>query len=461
MAMETTALPSAPAAQVIGNAFVEQYYQIQHHSPELVYRFYLDSSVLTRPDSNGVMTSVTTMKSINDMICSLGYKNYKAEIKSADAQQSYKDGVIVLVTGCLTGKDNMRKRFTQTFFLAPQDKGYFVLNDVLRYVEETETDNSSKMVNGVEDVPPVSLTPDPEPVHLLDPPNHRQPSSHGEEIPIVEEVVHGSLEDERLVGDERETVVGAESHVNEKHTSENAEPATSVDQEDAPRKSYASIVSSQTKKGPTKIYVPANSRMASAKKQPVNSVAQAPAPESSVPTASSGNLPESKSAQYGADGHSIYVRNLPLNVTVAQLEVEFKRFGPIKQGGIQVRSNRQQGFCFGFVEFEDSSSMNSAIKASPITVGGFQADVEMKRTTTRVGSGRGRFPPGRGGYRNDNFRGRGNFTGGQGYGRNDFVGAREFSGRGRSQGGRGGEGYQQGRGRGGRRGGISQIPDSA
>lgn len=62
MAMETTALPSALTAQVIGNAFVEQYYQIQHHSPELVYRFYLDSSVLSRPDSNGVMTSVTTMK---------------------------------------------------------------------------------------------------------------------------------------------------------------------------------------------------------------------------------------------------------------------------------------------------------------------------------------------------------------------------------------------------------------
>lgn len=40
------------------------------------------------------------------------------------------------------------------------------------------------------------------------------------------------------------------------------------------------------------------------------------------------------------DGHSIYVRNLPLNVTVAQLEEEFKKFGPIKPGGIQVRNNK-------------------------------------------------------------------------------------------------------------------------
>uniref|UniRef100_A0A3Q7ILC8 NTF2 domain-containing protein n=1 Tax=Solanum lycopersicum TaxID=4081 RepID=A0A3Q7ILC8_SOLLC len=59
MAMQTVAQPSA---QVVGNTFVEQYYQIQHHSPESVYRFYQDSSVLSRPDANGVMTSVTTMK---------------------------------------------------------------------------------------------------------------------------------------------------------------------------------------------------------------------------------------------------------------------------------------------------------------------------------------------------------------------------------------------------------------
>lgn len=269
-------------------------------------------------------------QNINDMICSLGYKNYKAEIKTADAQQSYKDGVIVLVTGCLTGKDNTRKQFTQTFFLAPQDKGYFVLNDVLRYAEQVETDNSSEMVNAVKDVAPVPLTPDPgwifcliphfssfyfsncllgffvlilEPVHVLQPPNHRQPSSHAEDIKIVEEVVHGSLENEKVVGDEREIMVGAESHIN-------AEPATSVSREDAPKKSYASIVSSQTKKGPAKIYVPSNSRMAPAKteKQPVKSVAQAPVPESSIHTASGGNASESKDAQY----RGIISKNLSL-----------------------------------------------------------------------------------------------------------------------------------------------------
>lgn len=96
---------------------------------------------------------------INDKICSLNYKNYKAEIKTADAQDSYKDGVIVLVTGCLTGKDSLRRKFTQTFFLAPQDKGYYVLNDIFRYVDENGSDMVPVVDNGVQETPSNSLEP--------------------------------------------------------------------------------------------------------------------------------------------------------------------------------------------------------------------------------------------------------------------------------------------------------------
>lgn len=73
-----------------------------------------------------------------------------------------------------------------------------------------------------------------------------------------------------------------------------------------------------------------------------------------------------------------------------------------------------------------------------------------------VGSARGRFPSGRGGFQNDSFRGRENFSSGRGYVRNDFGGRGDFSGRGRGPGGRSGEGYHQARGRGVRRSGPSQ-----
>jgi len=76
----------------------------------------------------------------------LKYEDYTAEIETADAQESHERGVIVLVTGRLTGNDNVRKKFSQSFFLAPQDKGYFVLNDVFRFLEEKEVTAQARSV---------------------------------------------------------------------------------------------------------------------------------------------------------------------------------------------------------------------------------------------------------------------------------------------------------------------------
>lgn len=68
---------------------------------------------------------------------SLDYCNYKGDISTIDAQDSFDGGVLVLVTGYLHHKDGGKRKFTQSFFLAPQDNGYYVLNDMFRYVEES------------------------------------------------------------------------------------------------------------------------------------------------------------------------------------------------------------------------------------------------------------------------------------------------------------------------------------
>ncbi|KAG8659623.1 nuclear transport factor 2 isoform X2 [Manihot esculenta] len=427
MAVPSAGNPTTPSAQLVGNAFVEQYYHILHTSPELVYRFYQDSSVLSRPDANGVMTSVATMQGINDKILSLNFKDYKAEIKTADAQKSYKEGVTVLVTGCLMGKDNLKRKFAQSFFLAPQDNGYFVLNDVFRYVEDDEpTENHS--VNGIDNTPTVPSVPDSGPSPVPDPPAPDPATSIVEQDEKVDENIDNPVESDKQLINEKEVKVARGSS------------------------------------GPTKVYIPAVAAKVSPKKPESQSVSVAPATEGEASVPSSNGTPESSNLQEEAEGHSIYIRNLPYDMMPAQLEAEFKKFGPIKQGGIQVRYNKQQGYCFGFVEFHSLSSMNSAIQASPMTIGGRQAVIEIKRTSSRaadaVSSGRGRLPSGRAGFHSDSFRSRGNFGGSWGTGRNEFGTRGEFSGRGRSSNGRG-EGYQQGRGRGGRSSGAKHNTNSA
>lgn len=452
---------TVPSAQIVGNAFVEQYYHILHHSPELVYKFYHDSSILSRQEPNGMISSVTTMEAINEKILSLDSKNHKAEIKTADAQDSHQAGVILLVTGCLTGKDNVSRKFTQTFFLAPQEKGYFVLNDIFRYVEENESleNNYSTSVNGINDAPPAVLPSDPEPVHVPDhstfDPATTAPSEeqNGAEVCDPSDNEEGSVIEEEVVNEPQ-----AHQSQNETSAVDCSDPSAAQDE----KKSYASIVK-VTKAATSTIipYAPTRSTHvgpAKSDQQAVGSEKPSAAQDSLPPN---DNVPESYDAH--EEGYSIYVRNLPSNATPAQLEEVFKKFGLIKRNGIQVRSNKQ-GFCFGFVEFESSSSMQNAIEASPITIGGRQAVVEEKRTTTRVvSSSRGRYPSGRGGFRNENFRGRGNFGGGgRGYGRNEFRNQAEFSIRSKGPGGRNVETYRRvDQNENGRQGGMNKNAVSA
>ncbi|XP_071702831.1 nuclear transport factor 2-like [Rutidosis leptorrhynchoides] len=469
MATQAEAPSTTPSVQVVGNAFVEQYYHILHHSPDMVHKFYQDSSFISRPDEDGAMITVTTMKGINDKICSLDYTAYKAEIITADAQESYKDGVVVLVTGYLTGKeDNLRKKFVQSFFLAPQDKGYFVLNDVFRYVDENKpVEDKYVVVEGIDNNQ--TTHPIQDPPQTINSPSPDLASVHIEEAKNVVEEAQILLEETQIVLENEKISVEVEPHPSENNKSVLAESISSSPVDDAPKMSYASILSSQAKKRgpvPAKVYVPATTSKAKPTEteiKPVTTLAQSTPQEVSAPIAASNiSSTDSDNVHDEGDGHSVYIRNLPLNATVPQLETEFKKFGPIKQGGIQVRSNKL-GFCFGFIEFEDASSMQNAIQHSPVVIGDKEVVVEIKRTTTRVGSGRSRISPGRGGFRSDSFRARsGGFNGGRGYGRSEYGGGRgEFSGRGRGPGGRGGEAYnQQGRGRGGRRGGSVQYTSS-
>ncbi|KAI4339400.1 hypothetical protein MLD38_024349 [Melastoma candidum] len=141
MATLANGMDAARDPRAVGNAFVDQYYNVLNQSPHMLHRFYTDISELSRPGLDGEMTSVTSMQGINDKILSMGFEKYHLQILTADAQASHKGGVSsALVTGRLTGEDDIMRTFSQSFFLAPQDNGFFILNDIFRYVEGESTE---------------------------------------------------------------------------------------------------------------------------------------------------------------------------------------------------------------------------------------------------------------------------------------------------------------------------------
>ncbi|TXG57928.1 hypothetical protein EZV62_015757 [Acer yangbiense] len=242
---------SPPGAQVVGNAFVKQYYHILHNSPKLVYKFYPDSSVLSQPDSNGVMTLVTTME---------------AEIKTAYAQNSHKEGVTM-------------------------------------YVEDSEVLDKYP-VNIVDNSHVVPSFSDPgmallyrESARVPDPPAADHTTSHVKEDQNISEEVYEPSEHEIRFLDEKE-VLESQSHEVEKDVSAMVELVPSSAQEDAPKKSYASIVKvTKGSSGPNKIYVPTNTAKVTCKKtenQSLKSTTDASHSETSAPVST--NITESSNA---------------------------------------------------------------------------------------------------------------------------------------------------------------------
>lgn len=87
------------------------------------------------------------MQQIHSLLMSLNLATI--EVKTINSLESWNGGIVVMVSGLVKTKDSIvRRKFVQTFFLAPQDKGFFVLNDIFQFFEDaTVPQHSAPMVS--------------------------------------------------------------------------------------------------------------------------------------------------------------------------------------------------------------------------------------------------------------------------------------------------------------------------
>ena len=98
---------------------------------------------------------------IHNKITSIGFDDCKVFIHSVDAQSSANGGIIIQVIGEMSNHGDPWRKFVQTFFLAEQPNGYFVLNDIFRFLKEEtlEGDGTEEDVHESNTVhEPVSVT---------------------------------------------------------------------------------------------------------------------------------------------------------------------------------------------------------------------------------------------------------------------------------------------------------------
>ncbi|EGZ24021.1 hypothetical protein PHYSODRAFT_481443 [Phytophthora sojae] len=127
-----------PSPSTVGNTFMRQYYHFLAKEPQSLHRFYKAESRWCHGLGSHMEEPIAGQRAINDQILKRGYAGARVDLDagSIDCQNSLGGGVFVLVTGVMTLRSSpVPKPFVQTFFLAVQPKGYFVLNDCLRFLE--------------------------------------------------------------------------------------------------------------------------------------------------------------------------------------------------------------------------------------------------------------------------------------------------------------------------------------
>jgi hypothetical protein len=154
----------------VGWYFVEQYYTTLSRTPERLYLFYNKRSQFVSGQETDKVDVCVGQRAINDKIQELDFQDCKVRVTNVDSQAS-DSNIVIQVIGEISNKSQPHKKFTQTFVLATQTNGYFVLNDIFRYLAEDDEEAEVETHNQPEETQAsqVSAPIDPEPKTLADP----------------------------------------------------------------------------------------------------------------------------------------------------------------------------------------------------------------------------------------------------------------------------------------------------
>ncbi|KAJ9477335.1 Nuclear transport factor 2 [Pseudozyma hubeiensis] len=461
---------SKPAVQPseVGWLFVTQYYTFLNQNPGRLHCFFTKKSTMVHGTEQEESSPCFGQQQIHDKITSLDFQDAKVFVSNVDTQSSASGGILVQVLGELSNNGGAWRKFAQTFFLAEQPNGYYVLNDIFRYLkDEEEIEAEAEAVDealqdeideadkkGVE-VPhtievnnignanavphlPSTSTPskaiesaDSEPVAEQETPQVGAPSAVDEAVATSTAAEPTKADADQIGVDKKVTAVEAdEAPVASKGAQDAAAAAktetapaaasSAPDAAAAPTPAPAAAAPAQPT-GPPKPKTWATLAASDATRWGSNVSTEAKGVSSSRPAAaatsakpaSAGAAPKSATAaSSGASSSpSVYIKNVVADqVTDAALRQALEAFGTVKD--LQIIASRS---C-AFAEFSSVDGARKAAAKGSVAVGksGWNVTIEERRKPAAGGAGGagGARGAGSGGARNGNGVGGGAARGG-------------------------------------------------
>ncbi|KAI8052379.1 hypothetical protein BDF22DRAFT_655903 [Syncephalis plumigaleata] len=133
--VQAASQPTAEAYE-IGWMFVQQYYTFLNKEPGRLHCFYTKKSKMVHGNEGETVNTLQGQKEIHDKITELGFDDCHVLVSNVDSMASLDGGIIIQVLGEMCNRGGASQKFAQTFFLAEQPNGYYVLNDIFRFLKD-------------------------------------------------------------------------------------------------------------------------------------------------------------------------------------------------------------------------------------------------------------------------------------------------------------------------------------
>jgi len=130
---------------VLANTFAKKYYGSFSKEPEVLHKFYKDHSTVTISSTNksGSQDSIQGTMNVQEAFIKLGLNGTKITLSRMNIQQSINGLLFLSIQGVMTSKsDHKSNKFTQSFILARQENGFYILNDIFHLFEDEKVEGS-------------------------------------------------------------------------------------------------------------------------------------------------------------------------------------------------------------------------------------------------------------------------------------------------------------------------------
>ncbi|KAK4661724.1 uncharacterized protein QC763_707110 [Podospora pseudopauciseta] len=405
----------------IGWYFVEQYYTTLSKNPNKLHLFYGKKSQFVAGAEAEVTTVCVNRPNIQERIKQLDFEDSKVRISNVDSQGSA-ENILIQVIGEISSKGAEPRKFVQSFVLAKQPSGYFVLNDILRYIVDEPVEETEAAAEAPVEAPAAT-----------------------EAAPAVEAEAEPAAEPEVPVEEPPKDPAPTPAAPATAAPVAAPAPAEPPKPQQPPKPmTWASRLAASAAAAAPKPVIPkvATPPAAAQARAPVPAQAPTTAPQSTeaAPAApkdqgsewqtaetkrQSRAQPAAAATQTEKEGTLAYIKFVTDKVKEADLKATLEAFGEVVYFDINRTKN-----C-AFVEFKTPAGYNAAAAANPHTVNGENIVVEPRRPKSNAYGGAGYPARGgatggrgsRGGYESQR-------SGSQGGGRGGFTG--------QGRGGRGG-----------------------